>query len=461
MGKEIVYCFRCQKRILGSEFERGQAYQLENSSCCSSCAVHVLETLPPKAKEQLLAKMFKATQERQQSNTSIPKPTGPGSTPRIPIVPLRPPAAPARSSTTPVVVIGIGIVVLVGVVLAVVSGGGSPPPTSTVAPPPPKPRPQPPDPGLSPEEQRRASVAKESLRKARDFAQANPKDLEGQARQWRAALTDAQKTGYEAEAKRELEKTEIRVKETLAQEVVDFEKRAQEITGRRDYAAALDLVAKERLRKNTPEWVAVLDRVERDIRAAAARRFAELKEQAIAARIRGAKAEIDAAKSEVAKWGIPEYLPELDVAVQGAWTPIFDGKTNACLSRECLAWWQVVDGALYPVKGNFQAGQSKTDFGDGEIRFRFASKGCSLVALSVRQGDGSCRLSIYRSTLEAMGEGAQEVVFTCRGAQVTATVNGKPMNLELPPKILPRGRLQFGNSEGEFRLLGLDYRELP
>src|SRR4051812_24691395 len=103
MGKEIVYCFRCQKRILGSEFERGQAYHLENSSCCSSCAVHVLETLPPKAKEQLLSKMFKATQERQQSNTPIPKPPGPGSTPRIPIVPPRP---PAPSSTTPVVVIG-------------------------------------------------------------------------------------------------------------------------------------------------------------------------------------------------------------------------------------------------------------------------------------------------------------------------------------------------------------------
>src|SRR3954465_8886591 len=65
MGQEIVYCFKCQKRIVGADYAKGLAFQLENNSCCSGCAVQVLDTLPAKAKEQLLSKMFKATQERQ------------------------------------------------------------------------------------------------------------------------------------------------------------------------------------------------------------------------------------------------------------------------------------------------------------------------------------------------------------------------------------------------------------
>ena len=59
MGQEVVYCFKCQTRIHGTDFAKGQAYQVENNFCCSACVVGVLETLPPKAKEQLLAKMFK------------------------------------------------------------------------------------------------------------------------------------------------------------------------------------------------------------------------------------------------------------------------------------------------------------------------------------------------------------------------------------------------------------------
>src|SRR5436190_22786152 len=107
MGQEIVYCFKCQKRILGGDYAKGLAYQLEHNSCCSVCAVKVLDTLPPKAKEQLLGKMFKATHEHQSSSSAahrvIKSPSPASSTRRIPVV-----TTAAPPSSTPLLVAGAG-----------------------------------------------------------------------------------------------------------------------------------------------------------------------------------------------------------------------------------------------------------------------------------------------------------------------------------------------------------------
>ena len=39
MRQEIVYCFKCQKRIITADNAKVLAYQLENNSCCSTCAI--------------------------------------------------------------------------------------------------------------------------------------------------------------------------------------------------------------------------------------------------------------------------------------------------------------------------------------------------------------------------------------------------------------------------------------
>src|SRR6185369_9949178 len=104
MGQEVVYCFKCQKRITSTDFTKGQAYQVENNFCCSSCAVVVLETLPPKAKEQLLAKMFKATHDREAASVSSSKTSanpGASSTARIPHATPRPMRVDGPSSSGP------------------------------------------------------------------------------------------------------------------------------------------------------------------------------------------------------------------------------------------------------------------------------------------------------------------------------------------------------------------------
>ncbi|HZE97347.1 MAG TPA: hypothetical protein VE981_09995 [Planctomycetota bacterium] len=37
MGQEIHYCARCGDRISGEEFDRGQAFRVENRIICSGC----------------------------------------------------------------------------------------------------------------------------------------------------------------------------------------------------------------------------------------------------------------------------------------------------------------------------------------------------------------------------------------------------------------------------------------
>src|SRR6185503_19759701 len=136
MGQEVVYCFKCQKRITSTDFAKGQAYQVENNFCCSSCAVGVLEKLPPKAKEQLLAKMFKATHDREAASSSSAKTSAnppASSTARIPHATPRPMRGGAPSSSGPMMAGIVGAIVAVILVVIFASSGGSAPPS---APPP-------------------------------------------------------------------------------------------------------------------------------------------------------------------------------------------------------------------------------------------------------------------------------------------------------------------------------------
>ncbi len=476
MGQEIVYCFKCQKRILGTEIAKGLAYQVRNQFCCSTCVVLVLDTLPPKAKEELLAKMFRATQERQagssQALKSLPGTSPASSTRRIPTTTgnltdhsLRP--AVEESSSTALVV-GISVAVVALVLLALFLSGGrstpTPAPVNAVKRAPPPPPPPPPDSGPSPEEKRRTETAKQGMSKAVAFTQANPKDVEGQVLAWRTALLEAERTGYEAEARRELEKAEARVKEASAKRVTDFDRQVRELLGRKEFKAAQDLLDQARGRSSAPEWTSLLERLQLSVQDAVARSFAELKEKAVASRDRGAKAEIDAAKAEVARWGFPQYVTELDAALVLPWRPLFDGKSSrSFMGSEAAQHWTVVDGALVhaPDHKLRQAGQSKEDIADGEVRFRFVVQGASQLSFSVRQASGGAVRGIYyRPELEGFAPGEHEFIFTCRGNQISATLDGKPKALQIDGKVLAKGRLQFGTPDGVFRILAVEYRPL-
>src|SRR5437868_501692 len=110
MGQEIVYCGRCQRRIVGAEFDNGQAFQIGNNLVCSTCAAELLPTLELKDRERLLKDMFKSTRDRRSTSTaSLPaiRSAPPGdrgmssrkSTASIPVL-KTPPPFPARPAPT-------------------------------------------------------------------------------------------------------------------------------------------------------------------------------------------------------------------------------------------------------------------------------------------------------------------------------------------------------------------------
>jgi hypothetical protein len=445
MGHEIVYCFKCQKRILGTDYAKGLAFQLENNSCCAGCAVRVLDTLPPKAKEQLLAKMFKATQEssnKAASSTSTRRAVvQPGSSSRI-----RPVAA---STSSTALFAGIGAAVAVVVIGVVVLSSGRP--TPEPAPPPPAPV----NPGPSAEEKRRAGTAKEAVRKARDFAAAHPKELEAQAQQWKVALVDVERTAHEADVRRELEKLQLLAREAAAKAVADLEREARALAGRKEFKAALDFLGRERPRGATPTWSSDIDRLERETREAADRAFAELK--AVAAR--GAKEEIATARAELARWGLPEFVATFEAALEVPWRKVFDGQTLKAFSSLVANAWRVENGELVHDNAVDNAAITQEDFGDGELRFRFEVKGVQFLWFRFRvSGKGSYYVEFRNQDVQALEGAEHELLFACRQGTVSATLDGKPVPARADGLPSSAGKVQFNTVGGSLRIKAMDVR---
>jgi hypothetical protein len=192
--------------------------------------------------------------------------------------------------------------------------------------------------------------------------------------------------------------------------------------------------------------------------------YVPLQRKAIEAQRRGAAAEAAAVREEVARWELPARLSDLDaqlraiVPAEAPWQPVFDGKTNHCVPEGGRGGWAVEGGAL--VKQGESAGQSARAFVDGQIRIRFDFEGGSgQIYFAVRQGDaGSYRVNMKDHEVEERVP--HEVIFTCKGADVTATFDGKPAAVDRNGSPLS-GRVQFNGNARRFRVLAFDYRPLP
>jgi tRNA A-37 threonylcarbamoyl transferase component Bud32 len=163
---------------------------------------------------------------------------------------------------------------------------------------------------------------------------------------------------------------------------------------------------------------------------------------------------LSAAEIEFLYWSRP--------ATATTWSPVFDGKSTAFLSTESAPCWKVEDGALVhaPCSSEPPSGRSKEEFGDGEFRFRlFLRNPMNSITCAVR--GGSCRLSFPKATGKAGEEGEHEVIFLCRGNDVSATLDGKPATVELTNPVSPRGCLEFHSKDALFRMLSIEYRALP
>lgn len=142
MGQEIVYCFSCQTRLLGSDFEKGLAFRVGAQVSCPDCVRGLFASLPPAQVDAEIARLREAAVAKKAVSTA-----------RIPVVRTAPPDTTTRNkavadaaaprSKLPLIV---GVVAVAGIVaLVAVFSGSSDRPTAppVVAAPNPVPAPAP------------------------------------------------------------------------------------------------------------------------------------------------------------------------------------------------------------------------------------------------------------------------------------------------------------------------------
>jgi hypothetical protein len=274
-------------------------------------------------------------------------------------------------------------------------------------------------------------------------------------------LAEAERTGYEADARRELDRTQIRAKDAAAEEFAQFEREIRKLKDRKEFKTALDTLSRERDRRAAPEWSAASENLEHDVRETAARLFGVLKAKAVDARDRGAQDEVAAAKAEVARWGLAELVSELNAAVEAPWRPIFDGRTLGAFAAGIDNAWRIEDGILIHDNTVDNAAITREHFGDGEIRIRFEVRGSARVSFRFRvEANGHYFIEFVGPSLASLGEGEHELLFSGRGDAVSATLDGKA------PAIVkvgqPRaGMIQFNAVGGSLRVKSLEYRKVP
>ncbi|MCY3023194.1 MAG: PA14 domain-containing protein [Planctomycetota bacterium] len=142
-----------------------------------------------------------------------------------------------------------------------------------------------------------------------------------------------------------------------------------------------------------------------------------------------------------------------------AWKALFDGRTVDCLRGQSVGAWRVDNGALVMIPEKKTAAQTALEFEDGDVRARFEVKDSSYMQFTARQCDaGGCTVQFDRSQLPGMYGKTHELVFTCRGDDVTATLDGQPVKVEAKGR--PRkGTLQFYARDGTLRVLSIEFAE--
>ena len=151
MGQEILYCFKCQTRLLGSDFERGKAFRVDSQAACPDCVRDLLAHLPDPDAE--LEKLKRA---------QVPKPSGvTSSSTRMPMVRMDStarlqvpvprgaapePAAAPPPNRTPLILAAVAGGAVLLVLLAMMFSGPTERRTQTVS----IPEPAPPEPARTP-----------------------------------------------------------------------------------------------------------------------------------------------------------------------------------------------------------------------------------------------------------------------------------------------------------------------
>ena len=157
----------------------------------------------------------------------------------------------------------------------------------------------------------------------------------------------------------------------------------------------------------------------------------------------------------------PEPGPAPAIAMDKDATPIFDGKTLACLDSDCLPAWKLENGAIVSANGEYSGGQSRNDYSDGIFRFRFENGASDELIFEVRQGAGvNYRVTFGKAASASMAGKPHEIIFQCDDGTVTATLDGNAASVTPNGQPLS-GRFRFGVNHGSLRILAIDFQKLP
>ena len=142
-----------------------------------------------------------------------------------------------------------------------------------------------------------------------------------------------------------------------------------------------------------------------------------------------------------------------------SWTALFDGRSLDFLRNS--RGWKIDKGAIVNDGTGLNAAQTSFEFENGELRIRFEPRGVDSCMFRVRQGDlGSCGILFDGTQLRQLDAKLHEIVFLCRGNQVTGTLDGKALTLS-ENKAVRSGCIQFNATNGTLRVLSIEYRAAP
>ena len=152
--------------------------------------------------------------------------------------------------------------------------------------------------------------------------------------------------------------------------------------------------------------------------------------------------------------------PAAFVSTQGkGWKTVFDGKSLDAFSPNVLDGWKLDDGAMVNLPGTKNATKPRMQFEDGEVRVRFETTGGTFMHFTIRQSDGGgYGVNFDRTNLPQMSGKKHELIFTLRGDEVSAVVDGAPVPVQVNGKPA-RGQLQYSITDGTLRVNSIEYRE--
>ncbi len=334
MGFELVYCYKCQKRLTEDDFKGGKAYRIGIHTSCIGCSDELLKQLTP-AQQKAVIEQSRITVSAKES-TRVQKPpqtrpttvhgrTVPPGT--VPPQPVEMPPAEKKKPPIPLIAgAGGGALLLIVILVMVFSGNGdeTKPPTGGGTPPGGVT-----DPDIPSADPKQVQAALDALRLARAQEEKDPKNHPEIIRLYETAAKKAKDTAYAEEALRGRDAAVARYQLFLKGEIGAFEKEIRAHADAKTYQQALDQIEAARTRHAARDWTQAMDRMKKEIWDAAAGNFLRVKTRAIEDTELGKPPEtVQAWRDEVAKWGIQQYVEDLDKALAAVGSTAGAGTTG-------------------------------------------------------------------------------------------------------------------------------------